>query len=37
MRSNNKARLDDLKMGGALFTAVLILLQITRSVIISTL
>ncbi len=37
MKSNNKARLDDLKLGGALFVAVLLLLQVTRLVITSTL
>jgi len=37
MKSNNKARLDDLKIGGALFMAVLFLFQVTRFIIISTL
>ncbi len=37
MKSINKAKLDDLKVGGALFVAVLTLLQVTRLFIIDTL
>jgi hypothetical protein len=37
MKSNNKARLDDLKLGGALFMAVLALIQVVRFIITSTL
>jgi hypothetical protein len=36
MKSNNKARLDDLKIGGALFVAVLSFLQVIRIVIVDT-
>jgi len=36
MKSNNKARLDDLKLGGALFVAVLFILQVARMFIVST-
>lgn len=37
MKSINKAKLDDFKVGGALFMAVLILLQVTRFFILDTL
>jgi len=36
MKLNNKARLDDLKAGGALFVAVLSLLQVVRIFIVGT-
>tara|TARA_S200002703_G_scaffold22374_1_gene19036 strand:- start:2278 stop:2391 length:114 start_codon:yes stop_codon:yes gene_type:complete len=36
MKSNNKARLDDLKLGGALFMTVLLVLQVARMFIVST-
>jgi len=34
---SNKVKLDDLTLGGALFVAVLALMQVTRFIIISTL
>jgi hypothetical protein len=34
---SNKAKLDDLKLGGALFVAVLALMQVARFIITSTL
>jgi len=37
MKSNNKAKLDDLKIGGALFMTVLSLLQMVRIIILGTL
>ena len=37
MKSNNKARLDDLRIGGALFIAVLFILQAIRLSIVGTL
>jgi hypothetical protein len=37
MKSNNKAKLDDVRLGGALFIAVLVLLQAVRFTIIGTL
>ena len=36
MKSNHKAKMDDWKLGGALFMAVLALLQVTRLIIVST-
>ncbi len=37
MKSNRKAKIEDLKLGGALFMAVLCLLQVARLVIVETL
>lgn len=36
MKTNHKAKIEDLKLGGALFVAVLCLLQVARLVIVGT-
>jgi hypothetical protein len=37
MKTNHKAKIEDLKLGGALFMAVLSLLQVARLIIVGTL